>query len=290
MSTKENLQDYKFQSHYQSVLGLNIHYLDEGSSQGPCLMLLHGVPTWSYIYRHMIPLLVKQGYRVIAPDLIGFGKSEKLPTKNAHSYEYHIDWLTALVKTLDLGPIVIYGQDWGAILALHLAADLQDQIRGLVLSNGVILTGEEKLPFMLKLWMILARYSPVLPIGRFIDLGCKRKLSRAEKYAYNSVFKNTHEKGGVRALPGFIPTNTRQLEAKIGWEAWEKLVKYEKPVLCLFSTDDPFTRQSEEYIINRIPGAHNQPHQKIPGGHFIQEDAPDVLVSQIIKFMADIPE
>ncbi len=290
MEEKPFFRDYPFEPHFKTVLGLKIHYIDEGPIDGPVIVLLHGVPSWSYIYRHMIPPLTKAGHRVIAPDLIGFGKSDKLAIKKAHCYEYHIDWIRELIMQLGLSQLVLFGQDWGAIIGMHLATTLGDQLRGLILSNGVITTGEEKLTLMIRLWIFFARYSPLLPVGWLINAGCRRKLAKFERDAYNWPFPSAKDLAGVRALPSFIPLKTNQVEAKLAWEAWEKLVHYEKPVLTLFSDGDPFTRNGEKLILERVPGAQNQAHKKLHGGHFIQEDAPELLVEEISSFIKALPK
>ncbi len=284
------ISSYPFKEHWTKVIGLRMHYVDEGPKEGPVILLLHGVPSWSYIYRNIIPALVNNGFRVIAPDMIGFGKSEKLVLASQHSYTYHIGWLSTFINNLDLNQIVLFGQDWGAILGMHLAVRVPDRIRGLILSNGVILTGEEKLPLIFYIWKWYTRFSPRLPVGRLIDFGCKRKLTKTERDAYEAPFLTKWKKSATRALPSLVPTRPNHPTAHLAWEAWEKLVHWEKPVLTLFSDGDPITRNAEKMILQRIPGASAQSHKKLIGGHFIQEDAPEEIVEQIIKFTKSIKQ
>jgi haloalkane dehalogenase len=284
------LPDYPFRANYINILGLKMHYVDEGPRDAAPLLLLHGVPSWSYIYRNMISPLAGNGIRVIAPDLIGFGKSEKLISSDSHTYQRHVEWMAEFVRLLGLNQITLFGQDWGAIIGMHLVAELPDRFRGLVLSNGVVLTGEEKLPPVFLFWKYFARYSPWLPVGWIISLGCRRKLSREEKWAYQVPFSNRKEKAGIRTMPSQVPTIMGSPNGSFGREAWKELEHWEKPVLCLFSTGDPFTRGGERLILDRIPGAKGQNHKQLPGGHFIQEDAGEELVSEICNFILGLPE
>ena len=201
------LPDYPYLPNYADVLGLKMHYVDEGPRNGAPLLLLHGVPTWSYIFRHMIIPLAENGNRVIAPDRIGFGKSQKLTSADTQSYRHQVEWMAEFVRTLDLKQITLFGQDWGAIIGMHLAGEMPDRFRGMVLSNGVILTGEQKLPAAFTIWKYFARYSPWLPVGRVVSLGCRRKLSHGEMRAYGFPFTNQKEKTGIRVMPSEVPVN-----------------------------------------------------------------------------------
>jgi len=273
---------------FVDLAGLKMHYTDDGPKDGQVILLLHGVPSWSYIYRKMIPPLAEYGFRVIAPDLIGFGKSDKPGMVEMHSYQNHLDWMTGFIKTLDLRRIILFGQDWGAIIGMHTAVELPERFDGMILSNGSVLKGTEKLPLVLRAWILLARYSPWLPVGRIINYGCIRTLSKEDKRAYDAPFTNRNDRAGIRGLPAQIPTREDHPAAHIGQIAWEKLENYHNPVLSLFSLNDPFTRGGDQLIREQIPGAQGQNHRKLPGGHFIQEDANEELVKQIIKFSKNL--
>ena len=284
------LPDYPFPANYADILGLKMHYVDEGPRGAAPLLLLHGVPTWSYLYRKMIFPLAAKGFRVIAPDLIGFGKSQKLNSADTRPYRHQVEWMAEFVRILGLKQITLFGQDWGAIIGMHLAAQMPDRFRGMVLSNGVILTGEQRLPALFVFWKYFARYSPWLPVGRIISLGCRRKLSREERRAYRLPFTNQKEKAGIRVMPSEVPVKRNHHNSPYANEAWKELAHCEMPVLCLFSEGDPFSRGGERLVIERIPGAKGQDHKKLPGGHFIQEDASEELVNEICNFILGLPE
>lgn len=285
-----NPADYPFRENFADIGGLNMHYVDEGPGEADPLLLLHGVPSWSYLYRKMIVPLTGLGIRVIAPDMIGFGKSHKFNDLVLHTYQNHVVWMSEFIRKLNLQRVVLFGQDWGAVLGMHLAAYMPERFQGLIFSNGVVLTGEEKLPPAFQLWKYFARYSPWLPVGEIINRGCLRKLNRDEKRAYGYPFIQSSEKAGIRAMPSLIPGQRNHPNSTFGKEAWNLLEYWEKPVLCLFSENDPFTRGGEWLIRERIPGAKGQNHQLLPGGHFIQEDCWEELVRQISIFILGLPK
>lgn len=278
------MKDYPFTPHFIEYSGYFMHYLDEGPAHGPAFLFLHGVPSWSYIYRRFIPPLAQAGFRVICPDMIGFGKSQKILRKEHIAYELYLESISTLIDFLQPNHLLVYGQDWGACLALHLAVEKPDVIQGVAVSNGTILTGEEKLPAALKLWTWFARNSPILPLGWLVNKGCQRVLSREERIAYDLPFRSTDEKVCIRTFPGWIPKSATQKEALRGQEIWSKLKKYEKPLVCLSSDKDPFTSGYEHKLITEIPGAKNQPHRKLVAGHFIQEDKADEIANFLLQF------
>jgi len=280
----ERLPDYPFEPHYLEVSGYRMHYLDEGPVDGPVFMLLHGVPSWSFIYRRIIPKLVSKGFRVVCPDLIGFGKSQKIHKSKIHSYELHLDSLTRLLTQSDMKEVMIYGQDWGANFALHLCITKPDRIIGVIVSNGSVLTGHEPLPFHLKAWKWFAQRSPILPVGTLLNMGCQRKLTKAERKAYDFPFTGKKDQTGIREFPAWIPSHSNDEHAIRGQNIWQKLSVLKTPTLCLFSNNDPFTRGAEIYIIEKIPGANNQSHRTLSGGHFIQEDAGEEIANLLIEF------
>lgn len=261
-----------------------MHYLDEGPADGLVFMLLHGVPSWSFIYRRIIPVLTAKGFRVICPDLLGFGKSQKILQNNHHSYQLHLDSLSELLTQSDLKRVVVYGQDWGATFALHLSIVKSDRIIGVVVSNGTVLTGYESLPFHLKAWKCFAQRSPILPVGTLINIGCRHKLTKQERQAYNFPFANRRDKKGIRELPRWIPSHPNDEHALRGQEIWKKLSVHKTPILCLFSDNDPFTQGAERLLIEGLPGTKNQHHRALSGGHFIQEDAGEEIATLLIDF------
>jgi len=280
-----NLKDYPFKAQYINTNGLQMHYVDEGPKNANPILLLHGEPSWSYLYRHIIPICASAGNRVIAPDLIGFGKSDKPKKIKDYSYQAHIDWMKTFIETHDLKNITMFGQDWGALIGLRLAAENEERFAGIIISNGMLLTGDQKVPAAFKLWKYFARLSPWLPIDRIINYGCLKKLDNEEKHAYRAPFPFSKLKAGVRALPKLAPVTSRDPATPANRKAWEVLEKWDKPFLTVFSDSDPFTRGGDHYLQERIPGAKGQKHITLRGGHFIQEDAGAELAKIILQFI-----
>ena len=273
-----NLPDFPFEPHYAEVGdGLRMHYLDEGPRDGEIVLCLHGEPSWSYLYRFMIPRFVAAGRRVIAPDLIGFGKSDK-PTRIAdYTYARHVAWVAALLDQLSLRDVTLVCQDWGSLIGLRLAAEREGTpgaFARIALSNGMLPTGEERVPPVFKVWKLFSERSPIFPIARIVALGTKRKLSRAERAAYDAPFSTREHTAGARAFPALVPTSPNDPAAPAQRAAWEVLSTWEKPFLLAFSDGDPITRGGDRYVKKRVPGTKGQPHVTLRGGHFVQEDSP----------------
>jgi len=280
-----NLKDYAFKAQYINTNGLRMHYVDEGPKNANPILLLHGEPSWSYLYRHIIPICASAGNRVIAPDLIGFGKSDKPKKIKDYSYQAHIDWMKAFIETHDLKKITMFGQDWGALIGLRLAAENEERFAGIIISNGMLLTGDQKVSLAFKLWKYFALLSPWLPIDRIVNFGCLKKLDKQERYAYRAPFPSSKFKSGVRSFPKLVPVTPRDPATVANRKAWEVLEKWNKPFLTVFSDSDPFTRGGDMYLQKRIPGAKGQKHITLKGGHFIQEDAGEELAKIIIQFV-----
>lgn len=283
-----NLPDYPFAPQYVDVggaaaPGLRMHYVDEGPRDGRVVLMLHGEPTWSYLYRHMIPPVVAAGHRVIAPDLIGFGKSDKLTDINAYSYQAHMDWLHALIVALDLQQITLVCQDWGSLLGLRLAAEMSDRFAAIVVGNGMLPTGDQPVPPAFKIWKNFALHSPWFPIGRIVNSGCFRTLTAAERHAYDAPFPSAKYKAGARAFPRLVPVSPSDPATPANRAAWGVLEQWQKPFLTAFSNGDPITRGGDRYMQKRIPGAQGQPHVTLRGGHFLQEDSPEEFARAILS-------
>lgn len=263
-----------------------MHYLDEGPADAKPILMLHGEPSWSYLYRHMIPICAAAGHRVIAPDLIGFGKSDKPTDINAYSYQSHMDWLQSLLEQLQLTDITLVCQDWGSLLGLRLAAENPDRFRAIVVGNGMLPTGDQQVPKAFHLWKNFAIYSPIFPVARILDSATFRKLSPDERRAYDAPFPNRKYKAGARAFPKLVPVTPNDPASEANRAAWKVLEKWEKPFLTTFSNGDPITRGGDKYMQERIPGAKGQPHQTLVGGHFLQEDSPVVFARAINTLLA----
>ncbi len=283
-----DMKDFPFKSHFIQINDLRMHYIDEGPSQASPVLLLHGVPTWSYLYRHMIGKIAAEGKRVVVPDLIGFGKSDKPARKSDHSYELHIEWIKTFINRLGLRDTILFGQDWGSLIGLRIAADDPDLFAGIIISNGMLPTGKQKMHFTFRLWKSMARYSPFLPVDSIISSGMRGKLDKEEKRAYNAPFPSQKYKMGIRALPDLVPVSPDNQDSYANQKAWKELEKWEKPFLTAFSKGDPITRDGDIYLQKRIPGAAGQNHIRLNGGHFIQEDSSAELAGIIIKFSEEI--
>jgi haloalkane dehalogenase len=281
------IADYPFAPHYAEITdpldGTNIrlHFVDEGPRDAPIVLMMHGEPTWSYLYRHMIGPVVDAGYRVIAPDLVGFGKSDKPAAKSDYSYARHVAWMRSWIEQLDLKDIKLACQDWGSLIGLRLVAEMPERFNAVVLSNGGLPEGGEA-PRAFTLWRRFSKWSPVFPIGKIISKGTKRELSEAEIAAYDAPFPNSGYKAGARIFPSFVPfeNNVAVADQK---KAWASLERWDKPFLCCFSDGDMITRGGESRFIGRVPGTKGQPHTTLKGGHFIQEDDPAGFVKCILQ-------
>ncbi|MDH3614588.1 MAG: haloalkane dehalogenase [Gammaproteobacteria bacterium] len=281
-----HLPGYDFEPHYVEVSDLRMHYVDAGPAHADPVLLLHGEPSWSYLYRKMIPPLANAGHRVIAPDLIGFGKSDKPASQGDYSYASHVDWMRRFVEALDLTGITLFCQDWGSLIGLRVAAGHQHRFARIALGNGGMPTGDEIFPRAFRIWRAFAKWSPWFPIGRIIQSGTINELSKEEVAAYNAPFPSRQYKAGTRAFPTLVPTDPDNVASEDNRRAWDMLSRFEKPFLTTFSNRDPITRGGERPFQERVPGAKNQPHTKIRNaGHFLQEDKGEELAEILISFI-----
>ena len=268
-----NLPDYDFAPHYTDVDELRMHFVDEGPADTQPVLLLHGEPSWSYLYRHMIPPIVSAGLRAVAPDLIGFGKSDKPGSLDDYSYEKHVGWMKLFIDKLDLGNITLVCQDWGSLIGLRLAAENEARFTGIVLANGGLPTGDRAMPAAFRVWRAFARFSPWFPIGRIIQSATVTQLEPDEVAAYDAPFPDSSYKAGARAFPRLVPTTPDDPASPANRAAWEVLEHWDKPFVTAFSDGDPITRGLDRAFVKRVPGAQNQPHTTIRhAGHFLQED------------------
>jgi haloalkane dehalogenase len=287
------LEDYPFTPRYAEVGdGLRMHFLDEGEPTASPVLMLHGEPTWSYLYRHMIPVCVAAGHRVVAPDLIGFGKSDKPADEDAYTYQRHVDWVTELITALDLRDITLFCQDWGALIGLRVAAEQDDRFARIVVGNGAlpIATPETRPPIAAGLaflgWRTFATFSPRLPVSRIVDTGSLRKLSPGERRAYDAPYAGAASKAGARAFPKLVPLTAKNPAIAANRRAWEALGRWEKPFLTVFSDRDPILGRGDRVLREHVPGAKGMAHTRTHGGHFLQEDAGPDLARQINELIA----
>ncbi len=304
-----NLKDYPFTANYLTVEGMKMHYLDEGNLEDPVIFLLHGQPSWSYLYRHMIPQFVAGGYRVIAPDLIGFGKSDKPINPAQHSYQNHVNWLDSFVKQLGIRHAAAFMQDWGGMIGLRVLAQQPEWLDRLILANTALAETSKLeqfiLPKVLKIlafkagrptlstlrhqinygnWASYFRYQDKLDIGEVIQTLTVNNLDQQEKDAYNAPYPSAEFYAGPRTMPQIVATDLKQVN-----RAWRKLKQWDKPVLTLFSDRDPFLSETDYHLKfqNNFSGAHTQPHSTIKGAsHFLQEDQPEQLVTRVMNWLS----
>lgn len=277
------LPDYPFAPHFVDLPdGIRMHYIDEGPADGRPVLMMHGEPTWSYLYRHMIGPVADAGRRVLAPDLVGFGKSDKLLDQRAYSYAAHVAWVRSWLEQLDLRDIVLVCQDWGSLVGLRLVAELPDRFSGVVLSNGGLPRGNA-FSRAFAIWRAFSRYSPAFPIGRIVQAGTKRQLSAVERRAYDAPFPTSASKAGARIFPSLVPIEACNPAVPDQLRAWEELRQWHKPFLCCFSDGDPITRGGAREFLEFVPGTNGQVHRTLKGGHFIQEDDPMGFVASILE-------
>ena len=281
----ENLTDYNFTSNYLDVAkGLRLHYLDEGHKDNPIVLLLHGEPSWSYLYRKMIPVLSKNNFRVIAPDLIGFGKSDKLINKHDYSYQNHIDWLTTFIQALNLNEITLFCQDWGGLIGLRLVTQMKDRFSMVIASNTALPIGKPPMPESFLQWREYSQHSPAFDIGKVINMGTVTPLSDEVMAAYNAPFPSEEYKAGARIFPTLVPIDSNDPESIKNLEAWENLKQWHQPFLTIFGDKDDIMKGAEILFQKLVPGAKGQNHTILNAGHFIQEEKGEELAQLTIEF------
>ena len=281
-----NLPGYDFDAHYVNVDDMRVHYVDEGPADAAPVLLLHGEPSWSYLYRTMIPPIAEAGLRAIAPDLIGFGKSDKPAEQSEYSYERHVAWMRGFLESLDLRNITLVCQDWGSLIGLRLAAENEQRFNRIVLANGGLPTGDQEMPMAFRIWRAFARYSPWFPIGRIVQAGTVSNLSPEIIAAYDAPFPNSSYKAGARAFPRLVPTTPDDPAAPANRAAWDIFRQWQKPFLTSFSDRDPITRGLDKAIVDRVPGAKDQLHTTIKNaGHFLQEEKGPEFAKVIVDFV-----
>jgi haloalkane dehalogenase len=292
------LPGYAFEPHYVEVpdpdagATLLLHHLDEGPPDaGETVVCLHGEPSWSYLYRKVVPVLAAAGHRVVAPDLVGFGRSDKPAARADHTYARHVEWLrAALFDRLDLRHVTLVCQDWGGLLGLRLVAEHPGRFRRVVIANTGLPTGDEPSSEAFLRWQRFSQEAPDLPIGGIVAGGTVADLPPDVVAAYDAPFPDTGYKEGARQLPALVPTVPDDPASEANRRAWGVLATFEQPFLCAFSDGDPITRGADRRFLSTVPGAAGQPHVTIEGaGHFLQEDKGEELAAVVADFIARTP-
>ena len=289
----EALPDFPFEPHYVEIDDgeggrLRVHYVDEGPRDGQTVLLLHGEPSWCFLYRHIIPQLVDGGCRVIAPDLVGFGKSDKPTEKSDYTYNRHVNWMqAAIIDHLDISDATFFGQDWGGLIGLRLVAENASRFARVVISNTGLPTGDHPLTEAFMAWQHYSKTSPEFEIGGLINAATVRELLADEIAAYDAPFPDDTYKAGARIFPSLVPTAPDDPTASANRAAWEIFDRWEKPFLCCFSDRDPVTRGGDGAFLSRVPGTAGQPHETIENAHhFVQEDSPNDVARIILQAIA----
>ena len=289
-----NLPGFPFNPRYAEVLDptggepLRMAYLDEGGAEDDVVLLLHGEPSWSYLYRSMVPILVARGHRVVAPDLIGFGRSDKPSSREDYSYARHVEWVRELLfDHLDLHGVTFFGQDWGSLIGLRLVGEHPERFARVAIGNGGLPTGEERLNDALKLWREYSQKVELLHVGGIVSGGCTNRLSPEIVAAYDAPFPDESFKEGARVFPALIPTSREDPAHDANVAAWKVLERWTKPFLCCYSDGDPITRGAERKFLEMVPGTKGQAHVTIEGGgHFLQEEKGVELAGVLDDFIA----
>ena len=284
-----NLPDWPFPAQYEVIdsgegENLRIAFVDEGP-QGAPILLMHGEPSWSYLYRKIIPPLVAQGHRVVAPDLIGFGRSDKPGARTDYTYERHVGWMSQWLRALDLNNITLFCQDWGGLIGLRLVAAFPERFAAVIVANTGLPTGHGMTEGFQR-WLEFSQGVPEFPTGGIISGGTTRKLSDAERTAYDAPYPDETYKEGARQFPLLVPVTPEHGSVEENRAAWKVLETFNKPFITAFSDNDPVTKGGERVFKERVPGAKGQEHVILPGGHFLQEDCPDQIAALIERAIA----
>lgn len=281
------LPGWTFAPHYHQLGELRMHFVDEGPRDGEVVLLLHGEPSWAYLYRTMIPGLVAAGLRVVAPDLIGFGRSDKPADRGAYTYQAHVDWVGGLVAGLGLRGVTLFGQDWGGLIGLRLVAEDEARFARVVASNTFLPTGDQQPSQAFLSWCAFSQSVPEFPVGKIVAAACARPIAPEVVAAYDAPFPDERYKAGVRQFPLLVPARPDDPASAPNRAAWERLRAYTRPFLTAFGDSDPITRGADARLQAAIPGAAGQPHTTIArAGHFIQEDAGEELAEIVTAFVA----
>ena len=288
----EGLPAFDFEPRYLEVPSgdgdaLRVAYLDEGPPEATPVLLLHGEPSWSFLYRKMIPVLVDAGLRAVAPDLVGFGRSDKPVHRDDYTYQRHVDWMTSVVESLDLRGITLVCQDWGGLIGLRLVAEHGDRFARVVAANTFLPTGDREPGEAFRRWLAFSQETPELPVGGIVNGGCVADLAEDVIAAYDAPFPDESYKAGARQFPALVPITPDDPAAAPNRAAWEVLHTLEAPFLTAFSDSDPVTAGNDKPLQASIPGADGQPHVTIEGaGHFLQEDKGEELAGVVADFVA----
>lgn len=288
----KDLSGYPFAPHYLEIPdgeggSLRMHYVDEGPADADPVLMLHGEPSWSYLYRKMVPIITDAGHRAVAPDLIGFGRSDKPSRREDYTYQRHVDWLSAFIEALDLRNITLVGQDWGGLIGLRIAPEHPERFARIVAANTMLPTGDDAVGEAFLAWQKFSQDTPTFDAGAIVNMGTVTNLPPEVQAAYNAPFPDDSYLAGARQFPMLVPTRPDDPASADNRKAWKLLRTWGKPFLCAFSDSDPIMAGREKLFQQHVPGAAGQPHTTIKGaGHFLQEDKGEELAEVIVNFIA----
>ena len=290
------LPEFDYEPHYGEVPDaeggtLRMAWVEAGPADGEPVLLLHGEPSWSFLYRKMLPVLAEAGLRAVAPDLVGFGRSDKPADPGDHSYARHVEWVRALAfDVLDLDSVTLVGQDWGGLIGLRLAAEHQDRFARLVAANTGLPTGDQPMPDIWHQFKRAVENAAELDVARFVLSGCRRPVADEIRAAYDAPFPDESYKAGPRAMPGLVPIRPDDPASDANRAAWTALTQCDVPVLVAFSDGDPITGAMAPILKRALPGARGRAHPTIAdAGHFLQEDAGEELAAASVDFVRGTP-
>lgn len=284
-----NLPGWPFAPHYTTIdagdgTPLRIHCVDEGPRDAAPILLMHGNPSWSYLYRHMIPGLVAGGHRVVAVDLVGLGRSDKPADRADYTQQAHVAWMTAWLEAMDLRHVTLFCQDWGGTIGLHLVANHPERFDRVIAANTGIPLGEGETDFM-KMWVSMMQDATEFPWMMFAQ-GMTRQVPEEELAAYRAPFPEPRYEAGILKFPSLIAVQPDNPGVPRNLAAWEKLKDFRKPFLTLWGQKDPVARGADKRMHAHIPGCEGQPHHRFPdANHFLQEDVPAELVEHTLRFI-----
>jgi haloalkane dehalogenase len=291
----EGLPDYPFAPHYVEVDDtegglLRMHYVDEGPRDAPVVLMLHGEPSWSFLYRRMIRRVADAGLRVVAPDLIGFGRSDKPAKRTDYTYQRHVDWVRSLLHQLALDDITLVCQDWGGLIGLRLVGEAPARFARVVAANTMLPTGDHPAGAAFEQWRAFSQTTPVFAVGQIVKRGCATPLAPEIVAAYDAPFPDETFKEGARQFPLLVPVTPDDPAAAPNRLAWQGLRTFTKPFLTAFSDQDAITAAAAPVLQKLVPGCAGQPHTTIAnGGHFLQEDQGERLAEVVLDFIAATP-
>jgi haloalkane dehalogenase len=269
---------------------VRIAYIDENVRSGETVLMLHGEPSWSFLYRKMIPPVIAAGYRAVVPDLPGFGRSDKPADRGDYTYQRFVDWMQAWLEKIDLRGITLVCQDWGGLIGLRLAAANPDRFARIIAANTGLPTGDGAISEAFLNWRKFSREVQDFDVAAIVAMGCRKPLPPEAAGAYNAPFPDDAYKEGARIFPSLVPIAPGDPAADGNREAWRVLESWGKPFLTAFSDGDPITRGGERIFQNRVPGAKDQPHVIIKGGgHFLQEDCGEAFARIVTAFIKKNP-